>query len=251
MKPVVQVVLDHVSLSFPILHVAHRSLKKAILATATGGAIMRESHSAPVVQALTDISCSFASGDRIGLIGWNGAGKSTLLRVIAGIYEPSAGRVHTQGNIMPLLDLGVGFNGDLTGRENIRLRGMYLGYRPSVFETLAPEIEEFTELGGYLDLPVRTYSSGMQMRLAFGIATALQPDILLMDEWILAGDAAFVDRAHARIAGFVEKTHILVLASHAEGIVRQWCNKAIFLKSGRVEMLGPVDDVLAEYKRRS
>lgn len=243
------IVLDNVSLSFPILHMGQRSLKKSIVAATTGGAIMREARDVPMVQALKNVSVHFTAGDRIGLVGPNGAGKSTLLRVIAGIYEPSEGCVNTHGDIMPLLDLNLGFNGDLTGRENIRLRGMYLGYRPSVFEALAPDIEEFTELGDYLDLPVRTYSSGMQMRLSLGVATALQPDILLMDEWVVAGDTAFLDKARARMERFVEKARILVLASHSEQIIRQWCNKAILLRSGHVEMFGSVDDVFSEYKR--
>jgi len=149
--------------------------------------------------------------------------------------------------VMPLLDLSIGLNADLTGRENILLRGMYLGYRPADFAALVPEIEEFTELGGYLDLPVRTYSSGMQMRLSLSIATAVQPSILLMDEWLLAGDAAFMEKSRARVEQFIEKTHIVVVASHSERTIRQWCNKAIFLKSGRVETIGSVDEVLLQY----
>ena len=245
------VALKDVSLSFPILHMGHRSLKKAIVATATGGAIMREARSAPVVHALRGISAYLSSGDRIGLVGANGAGKSTLLRVVAGIYEPTEGRIHTEGTVVPLLDVSVGLNPDLTGRENIRLRGMYLGYKPSEFGALAPEIEDFTELGSYLDLPVRTYSSGMQMRLTMAVATAVQPDILLMDEWILAGDTSFLEKARKRMQDFVAKANILVIASHSEDIINTWCNKAMFLKKGRIETFGPVADVMAQYKRDS
>lgn len=243
------VVLDHVSVSFPVLHTGHRSLKKALVAQATGGAILRGAASVPMVQALHDVSAEFKPGDRVGLVGHNGAGKSTLLRVIAGIYEPNQGTVETRGRIVPLLDLGIGFDADLSGRENIRLRGMYLGVPPSRFEAMAPDIAAFTELGEFLELPVRTYSSGMQMRLALGIATAVEADVLLMDEWVLAGDAAFLEKARARMARFVESARILVLASHSEAIIREWCNKAILMKGGEVIASGVVDEVFREYAR--
>jgi ABC-type polysaccharide/polyol phosphate transport system ATPase subunit len=240
--------LDDVSVSFPILHAGQRSLKKRIMATTTGGVIMHEARSIPIVQALKNVSVRLGPGDRIGLVGPNGAGKSTFLRVVAGIYEPNGGWVHIEGEVMPLLDVNIGLNADLTGRQNILLRGMYLGYKPSAFAALVPEIEEFTELGDYLDLPVRTYSSGMQMRLSLSIATAVQPSILLMDEWLLAGDAAFMEKSRARLETFIEKAHILVLASHSERIIRQWCNKAIFLNAGRVETCGSVEEVLSQYR---
>src|SRR5207344_2513438 len=155
--------------------------------------------------------------------------------------------VQVTGRVVPLLDLGIGFDSDLTGRENIRLRGMYLGIPPARFVALAPEIAEFTELGDYLDLPVRTYSSGMQMRLSLGIATAIEADVLLMDEWVLAGDVAFLDKARARMARFVEAARVLVLASHSEAIIQEWCNKALLLKGGIVAAAGDVDEVLDVY----
>lgn len=245
------VLLNHVSVSFPVLHTGHRSLKKALVASATGGAILSGADSVPVVQALRDVTAQFVPGDRVGLVGPNGAGKSTLLRTIAGIYEPERGTVQVTGRVVPLLDLGIGFDTDLTGRENIRLRGMYLGIPPARFVALAPEIAEFTELGDYLDLPVRTYSSGMQMRLSLGIATAIEADVLLMDEWVLAGDAAFLDKASARMARFVEAARILVLASHSEAIIREWCNKALLLKGGIVVAAGDVDEVFDIYSGRN
>lgn len=241
--------LDRVTVRFPVLHTGHRSLKKMIVATATGGTILSEARSAPIVQALSGISLDFQSGDRIGLVGANGAGKSTLLRVLAGIYEPDEGTVRVDGEVMPLLDLGLGFDPDLTGRENIRLRGMYLGIKPTRFERLAPDIAAFTELGEYLDLPVRTYSSGMQMRLALGVATAVAPDILLMDEWMMAGDAHFMDKARDRLIGFVQKARIMVLASHSEPVIRQWCNKALLLRNGQIAAFGSVDEVMQDYER--
>ena len=240
--------MNNVSISFPILHVSHRSLKKAIVATATGGVIQREAKSAPVVQALTAISGVFKPGDRVALIGPNGSGKTTLLRAIGGIYEPSSGTLRTEGSVMTLLDLSLGFNYDMTGRENIRLRGMYLGLKPEQIRELSPQIEAFTELGDYLDMPIRTYSSGMQLRLSFAVATSIQPDILLMDEWVLAGDASFVKKAQARMEQFVTGSRILVLASHSDAILRQWCNKAMFLISGHLVSYGEVGAVLDAYE---
>ncbi|MFT0877362.1 ABC transporter ATP-binding protein [Rhodopseudomonas sp. G2_2311] len=239
--------LQDVHIRFPVLHTGHRSFKKAVVATATGGAIMRESRSAPIVRALSGLSVRFEEGDRIGLIGPNGAGKSTLLRVLAGIYEPDEGCVLIDGKVAALLNVNLGFNADISGRENLRLRGMYMGLRPKEIAALAPEIADFTELGDYLDMPVRTYSSGMQMRLALGMATAVKPDILLMDEWILAGDAHFMEKARARVAAFVLQAQIMVLASHSTDVIRTWCNKALYLSGGELQAFGPVDEVLDAY----
>ncbi len=246
-----RVLVENVHIRFPVMHTGHRSLKKALVATATGGAIMRDANSMPTVHALDDVSLDLQVGDRIGLVGPNGAGKSTLLRVIAGIYEPDEGIVDVDGKVVPLLNVNLGFDPDLTGRENLRLRGMYMGLKPNEIADLAPEVAEFTELGQYLDLPVRTYSSGMQMRLAFGMATAIKPDILLMDEWILAGDAHFMEKARARVAAFVQQARILLLASHSREIIEQWCNKALFMRSGRIVAFGPVSEVLAQYEGES
>jgi len=243
-----EILIDDLHLSFPVLHTGHRSLKKTFVATATGGAIQREAKSPPIVRALQGISMHITPGDRVALIGPNGSGKSTLLRVMAGIYEPTSGYIHTAGEIVPLLDLNLGLNGDMTGRENILMRGMYLGIPPKAFKRFTPEIEEFTELGPYLDLPVRTYSSGMQMRLSLGVATMLEPDILLMDEWVLAGDAKFLSKARDRMSRFVERASILVMASHSDEIIRTWCNKAVYMKSGVIQAIGGVDDVMREYK---
>lgn len=244
-----EILLKDLHLSFPVLHTGHRSIKKTLVATATGGAIQRDARALPIVHALQGVSMHIKPGDRVGLIGPNGSGKSTLLRIMAGIYEPTAGYIHTSGEIVPLLDLNLGLNGDMTGRENILTRGMYLGIPPKDFERFVPEIEEFTELGEYLDLPVRTYSSGMQMRLSLGVATTLEPDILLMDEWVLAGDASFLAKARERMSRFVEKASILVIASHSEEIIKTWCNKAVYLKSGHVQAIGSVSDVLKQYRK--
>lgn len=172
-----------------------------------------------------------------------------MLRALAGIYEPDKGIVDTEGRIMALLDIGLGFSLNMTGRENIRMQSMFFGCKPAELEGLSMEIEDFTELGEFLDLPVSTYSAGMQMRLSLGVATALRPDILLMDEWILTGDAAFLVKAQARLEQFVASAPILVLASHSEAIVRQWCNKALYLRGGRLRFFGDVDDAYREYNK--
>ncbi len=239
--------LDNLSIGYPILHSGHRSLKKSFVSAATGGKILRESRKAPYVQALKQISASIQAGDKVGLVGPNGAGKTTLLRAIAGIYEPMSGQVYTEGRITALLDVGLGVNIDMTGRENIMLRGNYMGIRPKEMAKLAPEIEAFTELDEYLDMPLRTYSAGMRIRLVFGIATSVKPDVLLMDEWVMAGDAAFLDKAKARMQDFVSSSSILVLASHNNAIISKWCNKAMFLLSGELVAFGEVQEVLERY----
>ena len=208
---------------------------------------MRESRKAPYIQALNNISASIEAGDRVGLVGPNGAGKTTLLRTIAGIYEPMSGHVTTEGRITSLLDVGLGVNIELTGRENIIMRGMYLGIRPKEMHKYAPEIEDFTELGEYLDMPLRTYSSGMRIRLIFAIATSLKPDVLLMDEWVMAGDAAFLDKAQKRMEEFVSSSSILILASHNKNLISKWCNKVIFLSGGDLIEFGETEKVLSLY----
>src|SRR5579875_1454509 len=180
------VALDRVAVRFPLYQGGSRSLKKTLLSMARPRSVRRE-HSRVVVQALDGISLSIAHGERVGLIGRNGAGKTTLLRVLAGVYEPTSGTVAVDGQVSALLDVNLGLNPDATGYENILLRGLYLGLRPAEIRRLLPEIAQFTELEEFLHMPVRTYSAGMSARLAFAVATAIRPEILLMDEWLMAG----------------------------------------------------------------
>jgi ABC-type polysaccharide/polyol phosphate transport system ATPase subunit len=240
------VALDHVSVQFPLYQGGSRSLKKTLLAMAKPRSLRRD-HNRIVVQALDAVSLSITHGERIGLVGHNGAGKTTLLRVLAGVYEPTSGAVAIDGQVSALLDVNLGLNPDATGYENILLRGLYLGLRPAEIRRLLPEIAEFTELGEFLHMPVRTYSAGMSARLAFAVATAIKPEILLMDEWLLAGDAQFLEKAHRRIDAFVHQSCILVLASHALDVVAHWCTKVAWLESGRIVMFGDAATTLKRY----
>jgi ABC-type polysaccharide/polyol phosphate transport system ATPase subunit len=182
------------------------------------------------------------------MIGHNGAGKSTLLRVCSGVYEPTQGTVKIDGKVSPLFSTSPGLDGDDSGYENIQTCGMFLGMTPEEIVRKTPEIEEFSELGDYLSLPVRTYSTGMLVRLGFGIATCIDPEILLLDEGLGAGDARFAERANKRVDALVERASILVLASHSDALIKAMCNKAILLQGGRIIASGSVDDVIKEYQ---
>ena len=239
--------IENVSLDFPLYHGSARSLKKTVFAAASGR-LGEDKRQRVVVQALRDIDIELASGDRLGLIGTNGAGKTTLLRTIAGIYEPAVGRIRVEGSLNALLDPALGMNMDLTGRENIMLRGLYNGFTPAQIKLLEEDVAEFAQLGEFLELPVRFYSSGMMVRLSFAMATAIRPQVLLMDEWFLAGDANFIAKARARMESVVRGAEILVLSSHIAAAVLQWCTRVIWMDHGRVRMDGPAAEVLACYQ---
>jgi ABC-type polysaccharide/polyol phosphate transport system ATPase subunit len=239
--------LDNVSVSFPIYHGGSRSLKKSLLFRGSGGQLASDASHRITVEALRNVSMEFRTGDRVALIGNNGAGKTTLLRVMAGIYEPVTGVVKSRGRISPMFDISLGIDGDISGYDNIRLRGLILGLPAREIEERMADIAEFTELGDYLDIPVRTYSSGMMTRLTFAVATCFSPEILLMDEWIVAGDAGFLAKAQHRVEAFVEQAGILVLASHSTEICRRWCNKAVWLERGEVKMAADISAVIDSY----
>lgn len=239
------VVLDHVHVSFPIYDSASRSLRHHIVGASTGGRLSADSQQRVVVEALSDVSFTLSHGDRVGLVGHNGAGKTTLLRVISGIYAPWQGRVEVTGRVAPLFDVSLGIDMESTGYENIRLRGLYLGLTRAQIEARTGDIAEFTELGPFLHMPVRTYSAGMQARLAFAVSTSIEPEILLLDEGIAAGDAAFMEKANQRLHEFVQRAGILVLASHSDPLIRMFCNKAFLLERGRIVRAGSVDEVMA------
>jgi ABC-type polysaccharide/polyol phosphate transport system ATPase subunit len=242
--------VNHVHLDYPLVGIGSRSLKNRILGKATGG-LISAGDAVPVVKALQDINFSLDEGDRLGLVGHNGAGKSTLLKVLAGIYQPTAGSVKAKGRIVSTLNISLGMEPEATGFENIIIRGLLLGMKRAEINRKLDEIAAFTELGGYLDMPVRIYSSGMATRLAFATVTAMDSDILLMDEVIGTGDAAFMDKAEKRLNEFMNRSKIIVLASHSDLVIKKFCNKAILLEHGKVISAGGTEDVISTYHKRT
>ncbi|NWF48004.1 ABC transporter ATP-binding protein [Hydrogenophaga sp. D2P1] len=229
------------TVEFPIFENSHRSLKKKVLHLTTGGTIGNDAGNHPVVCALDALDFEFKDGDRVGLVGHNGSGKTTLLRVLSGIYSPTRGQLKIKGKTASLLDVSTGVDPDATGFENIYLRGIMNGFKPSMIRSKIDEIADFTELGEYLNLPVRTYSSGMMLRLTFAISTSIQADILLMDEWLSVGDADFREKAAKRLKALVDNASILVIASHNPELIDNVCNKKLQLEHGKIvasEVLG-------------
>jgi lipopolysaccharide transport system ATP-binding protein len=228
------IVAERVRVEYPILQSTHRSLKRRFVSAATGGRIARDAGEHVVVTALDDVTFSIDAGDRVALVGHNGSGKTTLLRSIAGVYEPVGGSLTVTGTISSLVDIWIGFDTDATGRENVFLRGLVMGMtRPDIHERMEA-IRDFSGLGDYLDLPIRTYSSGMMLRLAFAVVTSMHRDIVLMDEWLSVGDAAFAVHAETRLREFVDRTSILVLATHSDAQAAKFCNRRIELSHGRI-----------------
>jgi lipopolysaccharide transport system ATP-binding protein len=227
--------LKDCSLSLPVYGAGNRSLKQMVLSAATGGKIAASSRSITVVEALRNITLEIQPGDRIGLVGHNGAGKTTFLRMLAGIYEPTTGVMRSSGKITSLLDVTLGMDYEATGYENIKIRGLIMGASKQLMRELTDSIAEFSGLGDYLNMPVRTYSSGMILRLAFSIVTSVDADVLLMDEWLSVGDAEFVLKAEERMKAFVGKASILVLASHNTKIIDDLCNVRLTLEHGKIK----------------
>ncbi|MFX1695367.1 ABC transporter ATP-binding protein [Paraburkholderia sp. A1RO-1] len=240
--------LKGATLDLPIYDVQGRSLKKKVMRMGRRNAIAEDNDGVIVVRALDNVDLRFESGDRIGLIGHNGAGKSTLLRTMAGIYTPTRGEVLSDGKIVPLLDISLGMDDNSTGMQNIRLRGLLLGMSDAEIREKQQSIVEFCELGDYLDLPMRTYSSGMRVRLAFAISTAVDAEILLLDEVMGVGDASFMHKAQDRLADLHNRAEIVVLAMHANAEIRKVCNKALWMERGHVRAFGPVEEVVSAYE---
>jgi len=242
--------LSHVSVELPVFSAQKRSLRRAIMGLGTGlnsDSRIAEGTSDICVRALVDVTLNFDHGDRIGVIGANGAGKTTLLRVLSRIYEPPRGTVQIDGRITSLLDLSIGIHPENTGYETILLRGLHLGQSARTMREHMDEIVDFAELGGFIGMPVRTYSAGMYFRLAFAAATCIEPEILLMDEWISAGDAHFVQKVEARLNRFLSRSSIVVLASHDLDLIARICSKVVVLQEGRAVFFGPVKEATERY----
>jgi len=229
-----QIISEGLCVEFPVFENSHRSLKKKMLNLTTGGRIGTDAAKHASVRALDGLSFSIEHGERVGLIGHNGSGKTTLLRVLSGVYAPVRGALSIKGRIASLLDVSMGLDPDATGFENIFLRGIMDGLKPGVIRDRIDEIADFTELGEYLNLPVRTYSSGMMLRLAFAISTSVEADILIMDEWLSVGDADFSAKAAQRLDRLVDKAGILVIASHDKNLIDRICTRRLRLEHGQI-----------------
>ncbi|GAA4394293.1 galactan export ABC transporter ATP-binding subunit Wzt/RfbE [Tsukamurella soli] len=232
---------------FPIFDAKSRSIKKAVLGKA-GGRLASNDHKVVVVEALKNINMHLVEGDRIGLVGHNGAGKSTLLRLLAGIYEPTRGSAVVSGRVAPVFDLGVGMDPEISGFENIVIRGLFLGQSRKAMQRKMDEIADFTELGDYLSMPLRTYSTGMRIRLALGVVTSIDPEILLLDEGIGAVDAEFLRKARVRLQELVARSGILVFASHSNEFLAQLCDRSVWIDHGEVRMDGDIEEVVTAYE---
>jgi ABC-type polysaccharide/polyol phosphate transport system ATPase subunit len=239
--------LQSVSVEFPVYNVNARSFKKNFIRMATGGRVVEDANQHIVVSALNDISISFRHGDHIGLVGHNGSGKSTLLRLLATIYEPTRGFLKIEGNISPMLELTQGIEAEFTGYENIFQRGILLGLTPNQIARQTDEIAKLTGLGDYLSMPIRTYSSGMMVRLAFAISTSIQPEILLIDEIFGAGDANFFETARRKMVELLDHSSIVVMATHSDDLIREFCNKVLLLDGGRIKYFGDTETALDIY----
>jgi lipopolysaccharide transport system ATP-binding protein len=243
--------LSNVEVVFPVFNAASLSLKNRVLSVVTGGKIDREYDGAVIVKGLQDINLKINPGERVGLVGHNGAGKTTLLRVLSGIYQPTHGYAEIKGECVSLINIGLGIDPEATGRENILLRGVMMGMPPGAIKEISEEIINFTGLGDFIDLPFRIYSTGMQLRLAFAVSTAVRPQILVMDEWLSTGDEEFKERADRRLSEVVSAAEILILASHSHELLLNNCTRLIWLEHGKIRMDGSTEVVANAYFRES
>ena len=228
---------ENVTLEYLIYNSRSMSLRNQLMHIGTGGKLSKETKDIVTIKALDNISFELQDGDTVGLIGHNGAGKTTLLRAMAGLLHPISGNITREGKIATIIELGAGLDAELSGYENIFRMGMLLGLAKAEIEKLVPEIEEFTELGNFLSAPVRTYSSGMQMRLMFAVATCSKPEILLIDEMFSTGDADFQVKAAERMKNIIQNSKILVFASHDHELIKKFCKKVFKMNHGNMVLV--------------
>lgn len=235
--------IENLSIKFRIYHDRSPSLKDSF-----ANFFKRNRHSAySDLLAIKKVSFEVKAGDRIGLVGHNGAGKSTLLKALCRVYEPSEGKITVSGRVAPLLEIGAGFHPEFTGRENIYLNGSILGFSRQELAEIEPEVIDFAELEEFIDTPVKYYSTGMYMRLAFSLATAMHPDILVLDEIFAGGDAAFMVKAKARMHALIDKASIMIMVSHDHVLIQSLCNRVIWLDHGSIIADGPPAEVVERY----
>jgi ABC-type polysaccharide/polyol phosphate transport system ATPase subunit len=242
--------LQHVNLSVPIYNASSFSFR-SFLTKISSNQRFTENKNSIEFSVLDDISLSLKEGDKMGLVGLNGAGKTTLLKAISGIYKPQSGSIKIDGKISCLLGTGFALEEDATGYENIFLSGLYLGFPKSFMKTKVEEIIAFSELDHFIYMPLRTYSAGMKARLFFAISTCYQPEILIVDEGIGAGDKNFLKKVKKRLQSFMDSASILILASHSEALIKTFCNKGIFLNKGKIAYQGEIDEVLDYYQKQT
>lgn len=239
--------VNNVNVDFPVYSNTSRSIKRQIFKSNIFKRVTEINSSHVAVNALRDLNIRFNSGDRIGIVGKNGAGKSTFLRVLNGIYQPSSGGLRVSGNLNALIDIGLGLDGEATGRENIVLQGLLLRMSYTEILSKVDDIIEFSELGEFVDLPISSYSSGMLLRLAFSIYTAAAPDILIMDEWLSVGDLVFQKKAEKRLLDMVKTSKIVIMASHSEELIRAISNRVIWFDNGQIVRDGTPEAICREY----
>lgn len=239
--------LTNVSIDIPVYNSQGRSLKKTMMGFATGGKIGLTEKGRAIIRSLDNVSLSITANERVGLIGHNGAGKSTLLRVLSGVYAPSTGTARITGKVGSLIDISLGIDTEATGLENIFLRAALLGIPKKKINCELEKIIEFSELGEFIEMPVRTYSSGMHLRLAFAVSTMIDPEILIMDEWLSVGDNNFQQKAETRLSELVDRSNILILASHSRTLVEKCCTRVIWLEHGTIKMDGNPSEVCEAY----
>lgn len=242
--------LKNVTVDFPIYNASNRSIKNKLINFSTGGKIKDDKDGYVIVRALDQLNLKIKNGERVAILGHNGAGKSTFLRLINQIYHPSSGIVSIKGQVGSLINISLGIDPEATGRENIIIRANLLGLSKSLIRAQFDEVVEFSEIANFIDMPLRTYSSGMHMRLAFAVATMVRPEILLMDEWLSVGDDDFKKKAQKRILSVVKATHILILASHARDEIMNICNRAIWLEQGQIVMDDTPESVCNRYFKK-